>query len=149
MTPRRSLIDALAAMPGRLAAAAWADNRPMPVGEWTAHEIVLHLVAVEEAVWQARLAQLRVEDGPTWAWVEPGPWDGAAGSTMAGALATFTARRSTTIAHLEGLDDAGWRRHGIHATFGELDVAGLVQVALDHDAVHLASLATEGRDRAS
>ncbi len=39
------------------------------------------------------------------------------------------------------LDDAGWARFGTHVTYGVLDVAGLLNLAIDHDEDHLAGLA--------
>lgn len=47
---------------------------------------------------------------------------------------------------LEALDDDGWSRRGTHQTYGELDVAGLLRVALDHDDHHLAALLPRGVD---
>jgi len=41
---------------------------------------------------------------------------------------------------LDALGPAGWARTGTHDTFGVLDVAGLMEKALDHDDEHLASL---------
>ena len=70
------LVDAFAAFPGRLAAAAKArvaEWRPFPEGEWGPNETVRHLIAVENEVWRARLARLAKEDDPHWTWTEPGP----------------------------------------------------------------------------
>jgi hypothetical protein len=41
---------------------------------------------------------------------------------------------------LDALGTDGWARTGTHDTFGVLDVAGLMEKALDHDDEHLASL---------
>ena len=38
-------------------------------------------------------------------------------------------------------DYDGWDRTGVHETYGRLDVAGLLRVAIDHDEEHLAGLA--------
>jgi hypothetical protein len=43
------------------------------------------------------------------------------------------------MATLDALDEAGWARTGTHATFGVLDVAGLMVRAIDHDDEHLRS----------
>jgi hypothetical protein len=140
MTHARPVVDLLAATPGRVVKAARADDRPRDDGEWSAQQVVLHLVAVEEQVWHARLRQLSVEAHPTWSWVEPGLWDGAEGRTLEGALAAFADRRATTIALLDGTTEAGWARRGTHERYGELDVEGLMRIAVDHDQEHLASL---------
>lgn len=144
MTPtQRELRDALADMPSRLVAAAGLRDETgiadVP-GEWTAREVVLHLVAVEIDVWQPRLHALETEAFPSWPWVEPGPWTGPEGATFAGAIDVYRRQRGVTVARLDALDDAGWARRGLHATFGELDVAALMQIALDHDEEHLAQV---------
>jgi hypothetical protein len=130
----------LAAVPDRLAAAASsAGDRPLPAGEWTPSEVVRHLIAVEEVVWHGRLRQLETEAKPRWPWVEPEPWQGP-GAGLEELLATFAADRSETLLILDGLDDAGWSRTGIHGTWGEVDVGYLMIRAIDHDDEHIASL---------
>jgi hypothetical protein len=133
----------LAAIPDRLASAARsAIGRPVPPGEWGPSEVVRHLIAVEEVVWLARLRQLAAEERPTWPWVEPEPWQGSPGATIDELLAEFTARRRETLAILDGFEDDGWARTGIHTTWGEVDVVELMIRAIDHDDEHIAGLAT-------
>jgi hypothetical protein len=145
VTPdQRALRDALAAMPGRLAAAATAspialDEPPAP-GEWSAREVVLHLAAVEEVVWQRRLDALASETFPRWPWVEPGLWSGPGDAAFDSALEVYRARRAATLARLDALDAAGWRRTGRHDVFGVLDVAAMLRILLDHDEEHLAQV---------
>lgn len=141
MADRHALRDAYAAVAERLASAAHAAaRRPTPAGEWTPSEVVRHLIAVESEVWQQRLRQVAAEDDPHWPWTEPDRWLGEPGATLDELLARFAAGRAETVAHVDALDDAGWARTGTHATFGVLDVAGLLEKALDHDEEHLASL---------
>jgi hypothetical protein len=145
VTPdQQRLRDALAAVPERVAVAARTsatppDNAPAP-GEWSARENVLHLVAVEGEVWHPRLDALATETFPHWPWVEPGLWDGPGTASFDGALAVFSAFRAATIARLDALDVDGWNRRGYHATYGELDVAALLRIALAHDKEHLAQI---------
>ena len=147
MTPdRRRLRDALAGVPGRAAAAARAsavppDTAPAP-GEWSAREVLLHLAAVEEEVWHARLDALATETFPHWPWVEPGLWSGPGDRSWDGALEAFRTRRAATIARLDALDLAGWLRTGRHDVYGILDVAALLRILLAHDEEHLAQIAT-------
>lgn len=132
----------LTAVPGRLAAAARLAAPEAPAtGEWTPADIVRHLIAVETEVWHARLAQLAAEDHPFWAWAEPDRWTGDPGASLDGLLATYAAARASTVATIDALGPDGWARTGTHATFGVLDVAGLMTRALDHDEEHLRSLA--------
>jgi len=146
MTPdQRRLRDDLASVPARARALAEAsavtpDVAPVP-GEWSAREVILHLAAVEEEVWQPRLRALETETFPRWPWVEPGLWSGPGDETFEGAIAAYGARRSATLALLDGLGEDGWSRRGRHDTFGILDVAALMRIALDHDEEHLAQMA--------
>jgi len=143
---RRSLVARLTAFPDVLAGAARAfvpHEAGLPPGEWTAREAVSHLIAVERGVWQARLDMLATGRGPgepAWSWTEPGPTDDPEAATLDGALALFASERAATVARVEALDDAGWARAGIHATYGRLDVAGLLGILVDHDEQHIAGL---------
>lgn len=132
----------LGAVPAALGRAALGAPQRAS-GGWSAREIVCHLVAVESEAWHARLDALWEGDGePAWNWTEPGPWHGPGSETLDGALRAFEVRRAATLDRLARLDDAGWRRTGIHATYGRMDVAALVRLALEHDREHLASLAS-------
>jgi hypothetical protein len=144
LAPRLAIVARLGAAPSRLAAlaraVAAAEPGP-PSGEWSPRDVVAHLVAVEGTVWQARLAMLEsTAEEPAWTWTEPGPVDSPDAATLDGALALFRAGRTLTLERLAALDDAGWARTGRHATFGRLDVLGLMRVAADHDDEHLAAL---------
>ena len=141
MTDDRGLVERLAAVPDRLAASAATAPPPAP-GEWSATEVVRHLIAVEQEVWLPRLAKLEAEEHPRWEWAEPGPWPGEPGATLDELLDRYRGLRAATLARLTALGEAGWARTGTHQTFGELDVAGLMAKAIDHDEEHLAGLAT-------
>jgi hypothetical protein len=138
---RAALVSAFASFPGHLAKAS-RDAAPDAIapGEWGPTEVVRHLVAVESQVWQSRLAEVAAESDPYWPWTEPGLADGFAGESLETVLAVFEAARATTEATLLALDDAGWIRSGTHATYGVLDVEGLLRIAMDHDASHLEGL---------
>jgi hypothetical protein len=153
LAPRLAVVARLGACPARLAALARAVEQAEagsgpPEGEWTPRDVVAHLVAVEGVVWQARLDTLGPGRGePAWAWTEPGPVEDPSAATLDGVFALFAAGRALTLARLEALDDAGWARAGVHATYGRLDVAGLMRVAADHDEEHLAALEARAGDR--
>lgn len=85
-------IPTLAAAPARLReAAALAEARALPPGEWTAQQVVLHLVAVERQVFQARPLDLSGHTEPHWTWVEPGPAEPALGETLDQSVDRFAA----------------------------------------------------------
>ncbi|MEO8207693.1 MAG: DinB family protein [Chloroflexota bacterium] len=144
MTPeQQNLRDALAALPGRVAEAAGRltdPDEPVAPGDWSAREVVLHLAAVDQEVWQPRLDALVAEDLPRFTWAEPGTWSGPGAETFEGAAAVLATFRAATIERLDALDEVGWARRGIHATLGDIDVAALMRIAQDHDAEHLAQI---------
>jgi hypothetical protein len=138
---RIALVQRLAAVPERLATAARAAPPEAPaLGEWTPSDVVRHLMAVEQLVWHARLTDLESEDHPTWRWTEPDRWTGQPSASLDELLATYAEIRGITVTMLKGFDDATWARTGTHATYGVVDVAGLMTRAIDHDEEHLRSL---------
>ena len=140
MTPAQAGIrDRLAGVPTRVTEAAARAAEPAE-GEWSARQIVLHLIAVEDEVWQARLAQLATEPTPQWPWVEPTFAYFPGDDSLENVVAAFATRRAATVAQLDALDDAGWARSGTHATYGVLDVAALLQRAVDHDEEHVQAI---------
>ena len=143
-----ALVEAFAAFPARLAAAAKArvaEWRPFPEGEWGPIENVRHLIAVENEVHRARLAQVAKQEDPHWTWTEPGLAPGFDDASLLEVLTVFARRRARNVATVRALDEAGWERYGTHETYGRLDVAGLLRLAIDHDVEHLASLGTSPR----
>lgn len=117
-----------------------AADRAVAPGEWGPTEVIRHLIAVEDEVWQSRLAQLAAEDDPQWGWTEPGLAPGLDDAPLETIRALFAAARMTTVATIRALDDAGWGRYGTHATYGILDIEGLLRIAVDHDESHLEGL---------
>jgi hypothetical protein len=146
LAARVAVVARLGSFPARLASVARAVAQAEavsgpPRGEWTPRDVVAHLVAVEGVVWHERLDMLGASpEEPAWTWTEPGPLDDPSAATLDGALALFDAGRALTLSRLAALDDDGWARTGVHATYGRLDVAGLMRVAADHDDEHLAAL---------
>lgn len=144
---RADEIAALAGFPSRVAEAvrAAADRAARDVvpadGEWGPEEVVRHLIAVELEVHQVRLADLDRVAEPQWTWAEPGPWPGEPGLSIDALLARFAGARASTVDTVSAMDDAAWARSGVHASFGRLDVGGLVRNAIDHDEEHLRGLA--------
>jgi len=138
---RAELVERFASFPRHLTDAAHAvEGRPVPAGEWTPAQVVRHLMAVEGEVWLARLATLAAGGEPHWSWTEPGPLPGFDDASLDHVLGLFGRLRASTVDFLGMFDDAAWTRTGVHATYGRLDVAGLLRLAMDHDEEHLAGL---------
>jgi hypothetical protein len=110
------------------------------IGEWSVAQVLQHLIAVEWHVVNARLDSLDAETEPHWAWAEPGPADGIGDGSIAAAAVVFAASREATVDRLRAMPLDGWRRAGVHATYGRLDVAGLLALMLEHDEAHLGEL---------
>lgn len=139
---RAGLLETFAAFPERLGlATAAALGRPVRVGEWGPAEVARHLLAVEDEVWRLRFARVMTEDDPHWSWTEPGQAAGFDDAPLPAIVAAFAAARAANVATVRALDEAGWARSGTHAIYGRLDVAGLLRVAIEHDADHLAGIA--------
>jgi hypothetical protein len=144
-TGRTELVERFASFPSRLAdAARAAEGRPRPPGEWTPAQVVRHLMAVEGEVWLSRLAELVAGGEPHWSWTEPGPLPGFDDASLDHVLGLFGRLRASTVGFLGMFDDAAWARTGVHATYGRLDVAGLLRLAIDHDQEHVAGLLASG-----
>ena len=138
---RAGMLRRLRNAPERVAnAARLAGATQVEPGSWTAQQMVLHLVAVEAAVFQGRLRDLAERTNPHWSWVEPGPAPAAPDETIGQSSDRFRAARAATLDTVGRLDPAGWERAGVHATVGRLDVTGLLALAADHDADHLRAL---------
>lgn len=134
--PRRIEPVARRAALGESAVTAAAPATSAATARWTAREVVAHLALVERLVFQARLEQLAAGESPIWTWTEPGTSSVAEVPTLEAAIREFVTARSETVARVEALDDVGWSRAGTHATYGRLDVAGLLGVVVDHDEHH-------------
>ena len=142
---RRGLIERLTQIPANIAEAVkHAESKPQPEGEWPLRTILVHLVAVEHDVWRFRLQAVMTEDNPQWQqYTEPdlAEWEKFyAHYSLYQLQYTFARIRQETTAHLRQLTEAGWKRIGTHARYGQMDVAGLCTRILEHDEEHLAEL---------
>ncbi len=138
---RAELIGRLAAAPARAAELARAaEGRTAPEGEWSARDILRHLIAVDVEVFGRRLRDLREQDHPRWSWVEPRFDDGPADRPLTVLIETFSDGRRALVATVNELRPADWERSGTHDTLGVLDVAGLLEVAIDHDDEHISAI---------
>lgn len=137
----RGFLGALHGMAAGLTAEAWGA-RPAP-DSWSPLEIVCHLRDVEREVTQARLREVLARDEPFLSAVDPDRWaDERNYRAQSGpqALRALSAARLETLALLEGLDPAAWRRSARHALLGPTDLAELIAVALEHERIHLGQL---------
>jgi hypothetical protein len=117
-------------------------------GEWSPATILGHVSQVDEQVWLVRIRQMvqAHREGlptPTYDWWEPDAEQTArtfAGSSLEDASGQLMAGRVAMLTELRDLAPDDWQAGAIHATFGELDLRGLVLEILAHDEEHRASL---------
>ncbi|HET8571670.1 MAG TPA: DinB family protein [Candidatus Limnocylindria bacterium] len=116
--------------------------RPAP-DEWSIVEVVAHLGDTEERTLE-RVRRMLDEDNPTL----PGFDQAALGverhyhdMDFGEALRRFLALRAEHLGLLESLDDAGWRRPGVHAENGPMSVQLYESHIAGEDADHMAQIA--------
>jgi hypothetical protein len=112
-------------------------------GEWAIIEVVAHLGDTDERTLD-RIRRMLDEDEPM---LEP--YDQAAlaiernyiGMDLDQQLARFADLRAEHVRLLEALDDAGWRRSGIHGEHGRITVQQLTAHSTGEDGDHLTQIA--------
>jgi hypothetical protein len=123
--------------------ADWLEARPTP-DDWNAHQVVCHLVYVEETDWLVR-ARMIVEVGTAEAFppVEHGDQSARYPDMSTGALAgRFAELRASNMAALDAMnlraDDLA--RRGTHPTLGEVTLRQLLATWVVHDHNHIRQL---------
>lgn len=112
-------------------------------GEWSTQATVGHLWRTERQVWQARLEELENQVNPYWEMWDPErfDWEADFGSTDLNVLLdAYEFLRGETCRYLRELPEEDWARHGMHRTYGDLDVMRLMEKAFEHDQEHLVTL---------
>jgi hypothetical protein len=117
-------------------------SRPAP-GEWAIIEVVAHLADTDERA-LARTRRMLAEDEPKLTPYDPDALAverGYLAMALADELERFEALRAEYTVLLESLDDAGWRRIGVHGEHGRITVQQLAAHTAGEDADHLAQIA--------
>lgn len=110
--------------------------------DWSALMIIGHL-ADAELVYAVRVKQVLVEDRPQFMPYDEGLWVerfARLEEELKDTLARWRVAREHTVRLLESLEDAEWRRTGVHSTRGEVSMRQLVTLMADHDRQHLDQL---------
>jgi hypothetical protein len=119
--------------------------------EWTPAIILGHLVDVDKEVWMARFqlmqqAQASGAPIPQLQWWEPDPVVTAekySTQSFVEARTKLIASRKNMIAYLTGLSVHERAAAAEHRTFGLISIESMLQVILNHDKEHQASLIQE------
>ncbi len=152
----RRLIDKIANFPAELHRSV-APLSPTQLtttylaGEWTVAQIVHHLADAHSHLW-LRIKFVLTQERPALQvynqnlWAET-PEAGAAAVEPSLEMVSGLHRRASVL--LESLDEAAWRRVGLHPERGELTVIDLARLWANHGDAHLAQIAktmAAGRD---
>ena len=107
---------------------------------WSLTEVMCHLRDVEEEVHMERYRAILARDNPFISGVSTDEWaairryraeDGPVSRDA------FLSARQKSLAMLSELDEISWQRKGRHAFFGPTSLQELVNLAVQHDQVHL------------
>lgn len=141
------IITLLDAAPGRVAemaaglSAARLATPPAP-GDWSARDIVAHLLACDD-VWGAAIARIAAEDHPTIQAVNPPTWIARTDyltRPFDALWPAYAAQRAELVALLRGLPAAAWQRAGTRVGAGRPMEYTLGKYALEtarHERPHL------------
>lgn len=144
--PHSVLIVELLMSADRVITAARTAPQADDADAWPPAVIIGHLGQVDEQVWIPRIDAMVAAIGspePEFTWWEPDPEKtraAFAGASVDDAAARLLASRTSLLHRLRNLTDEQWAASARHATFGELDVEGLLIQVLGHDEEHRASL---------
>lgn len=135
------LIGRLADVPRQVREAIRANGvQKAQEGELSTQAAVGHLWRVERKVWQAALQQMQNEENPywtEWAFDDVNAELDFAESDLNVLLDAYEFLRNETCRYLRELSGPDWEKRGTHSEDGELDVAGVMQKAFEHDQEHL------------
>jgi len=137
---RDNILEILRTTPGRLAELSaikpqLVTTRPTEA-EWSIAEVVAHLVLEEERVMLPRFRRLASEDSPVFPTTR-GLVDHPNPREFGDELTSFRHLRQQTLAVLDGISEADWRRVGTSPTRGSLTVEGWADYLARHDLEHL------------
>ena len=134
----RQTPTAVRAMCGELSDALW--RTPMADGEWTALQVVGHLLDVE-VVYGFRWRLILTEERPSYPGYDEKRWSLLPRPAPAQVLAALAGLRAVNLAVLDGVDGDAATRSGVHGEQGEEDFDLTVRKVAGHDLAHLNQLA--------
>lgn len=120
-------------------------KRPSPE-EWAPSEILSHLRDVEAEVYLPRIETILAEDSPhlsafdTDQWAKERNYIKQSGPK---ALECFTRSRKELIAQLSELQVEDWQRPASHAFLGPTTLLEILEIAVEHDRIHLEQIRTD------
>lgn len=134
----RQTPTAVRSMCGELTDAQW--RTPMADGEWSALQVVGHLLDVD-VVYGFRWRLILTEDRPSYPGYDEKRWSLLQRPAPSQLLAALEGLRAVNLAVLDGVDDVGRRRLGVHGEQGEEQFDLTVRKVAGHDLAHRNQLA--------
>lgn len=140
MSKRIVLLQALASTPAdliRLARSfdAAGGNWAADMGEWSARDVLAHLIYVERG-YQARINLILSESEPLLPFIDPERAESVSLIPLAELAEQFRTAREETLAVLQALTPGQWQKPAIHATTGRTTLRGQLQILVEHDIDH-------------
>jgi uncharacterized damage-inducible protein DinB len=112
---------------------------PMAAGEWSALQVVGHLLDVD-VVYGFRWRLALTEDTPAYPGYDEKAWSRLARPTPAQLLDALAGLRLANAALLRSLDERDLRRRAVHGEQGSEDVQRMIDKVAGHDLAHLDQL---------
>lgn len=148
-TETGSLIERLAAAPGRIAAATAGLtseqlSKAPESGEWSALGVLAHIRACDDIL-APRLAMMSVRDEPSMPVFDDRRWEEVmayADSDFHELLTTYTFRRSELVRALRRLGPADWQRTGQLETRGTITMQDVMRHIVQHEEEHCLQINT-------
>ena len=135
-TTARDLVSLTSGVPR-----ARMDKRPGP-RDWSAAMVLSHL-ADAELVYGLRIKLILSEDRPHLTPFDENAWterNARLEEDVKDVLARWRVLREHNVRLLESLEDAEWRRAGVHAQRGEMSIRQVAALLAEHDRGHLDQL---------
>jgi hypothetical protein len=107
---------------------------------WSLTEVMCHLRDVEEEVHMVRYRAILARDNPFLPGASTDEWAVIRCYQAEDGLASrdaFLSARHKSLAMLSELDETSWQRKGRHAFFGPTTLREMVNLAVQHDQLHL------------
>jgi hypothetical protein len=134
----RQTPTAVRSMCAGLTEAQW--RTPMAEGEWTALQVVGHLLDVE-VVYGFRWGLILTEDRPSYPGYDEKRWSLLPRPASTRLLAALEGLRAVNLALLGGVDEDAATRQGVHGEQGEERFDLTIRKVAGHDLAHLNQLA--------
>jgi hypothetical protein len=125
--------DAIRGLCSGLDKSAW--TRPMAPGEWSAYQIVGHLLDVD-IVYGFRWRLVLTEEVPSYPGYDERAWARLPRPGPDALLAAFQGLRTANIALVESIEPRDRQRQGVHAEQGIEDIDRMIRKIAGHDLAH-------------